>query len=291
MATEADYTRLGAWARMLEPDQQIDRHTSRRTVPMQVLSLGCPRTGTLSMQEAYSILGYAHPYHYFSVFENIRDADMWQEALRSKFHGGPALDWKKHFDSLLGHSAAITDAPAVLFWRELVDAYPEAKIVLVERDLDKWIPSCELLLTGVLNPVAGYVLRFADPAWTGRWNGLGRAWVEALFGSTNLAKAKANSAGAYEAHYAAIRAAVPAERLLEYNLGSGWGPLCKFLGKPEPDVPFPHRNEANTLEQAFVVAIKKAFLNSLWNLGLVVGGLASIIGFARSSSFPFAIAK
>lgn len=55
MATEADYKRLGAWARMLEPDQQIDRHTSHRTVPMQVLSLGCPRTGTLSMQEAYSI--------------------------------------------------------------------------------------------------------------------------------------------------------------------------------------------------------------------------------------------
>jgi hypothetical protein len=34
MATDADYKRLGAWARMLEPDQQIDRHTSHRTVPM-----------------------------------------------------------------------------------------------------------------------------------------------------------------------------------------------------------------------------------------------------------------
>jgi len=149
---------------MLEPDQQIDRHTSHRTVPMQALSLGCPRTGTLSMQEAYSMLGYAYPYHYSSVFENIQDADMWQEALRSKYHGGPALDWKKHFDSLLGHSAAITDAPAVLFWRELMDAYPEAKIVLVERDVNKWLPSCEVLLTGVLNPFAGYVLRFTDPA-------------------------------------------------------------------------------------------------------------------------------
>jgi hypothetical protein len=129
---------------------------------------------------------------------------MWQEALRSTFHGGPALDWKKHFDSLLGHSAAVTDAFAVIFWRELMDAYPEAKIVLVERDLDKWLPSCELLLIGVLNRVSVYVLRFADPAWTGRWNGLGRAWTEALFGSTNLVKAKVNSASAYKAHYAAI---------------------------------------------------------------------------------------
>ena len=116
------------------------------------------------MQEAYSMLGYAYPYHYSSVFENIQDADMWQEALRSKYHGGPALDWKKHFDSLLGHSAAITDAPAVLFWRELMDAYPDAKIVLVDRDINRWLPSCEVLLTGVLNPFAGYVLRFTDPA-------------------------------------------------------------------------------------------------------------------------------
>ena len=182
---------------------------------------------------------------------------MWQEALRSKFHGGPALNWRKHFDSLLGHSSAVTDAPAFLLWQELMDAYPEAKIVLVERDLKEWLPSCKLLLTGVLNPVAGYVLRVTDPAWIGRRNGLGRAWIEALFGSTNLAKAKTNSASAYEAHYAAIRAAMPADRLLEYQLGSGWGPLCKFLGKPEPDAPFAHRHEANTLEQALAVAIKK----------------------------------
>ncbi|KAM0711509.1 hypothetical protein Q7P35_000875 [Cladosporium inversicolor] len=214
MAAEADYKCLGAWARMLEPDQQIDHHTGHRAVQMQVLSLGCPQTGTLSAQEAYAVLGYAYPYHYSSVFENIRVADMWQEAIRSKFHGGPALDWKKHFDSLLGHSAAVTDAPAVPFWKELADAYPEAKIVLVERNLKKWLPSCELLITGFLNPVEGYFLRFAEPVWTGRWIGLGRAWIEALFGSTNLAKVKANSASAYEAHYAAIRAAVPADRLL-----------------------------------------------------------------------------
>lgn len=239
------------------------------------------------MQEAYSMLGYAYPYHYSSVFENILDADMWQEAIQAKFHNGPKLDWRKHFDALLGHSAAVTDAPSVLFWRELMEAYPEAKIVLVERDMNKWLPSCEVLLAGVLNPFAAYVLRFTDPAWTGRWNGLGRAWIEALFGSTNLAKAKGNAAKSYEAHYAAIRATVPKERLLEYELGSGWKPLCEFLGKSEPDAPFPHRNEASTLEKAFVVAIKKAFMNSAWNLGIVVGGLAVTVGLARSEWLSF----
>jgi hypothetical protein len=287
MAKEADYANFGAWAKMLNPDANIDRRTSHRTVPMKVLSLGCPRTGTLSMQEAYSMLGYASPYHFSSVFDNIRDADMWQEAFSAKFRGGPSLDWRKHFDCLLGHCAAITDAPAVLFWKELVDAYPDAKVVLVERSAEKWLPSCETLLVGILNPVAAYVLRYSDPTWTGRWNGLGRSWVEALFGSTNLATAKANAVERYEAHYAAIRATVPADRLLEYKLGSGWQPLCKFLGRPEPDAPFPHRNEANTLERAFVRAIQKSLMRSARNVGVVLGGLAVMVGIVRSNWIPF----
>lgn len=287
MAAPSDHALYDAWAAMLSPDANIDRHTCHRTVPMSVLSLGYPRTGTLSMQEAYSLLGYASPYHFSSVFSNIRDADMWQEAFAAKYRGGPEIkSWRKHFDALLGHCGAVTDAPAVIFWRELIDAYPEAKIVLVERDVQKWLPSCATLLAGVLNPVAGYVLRFTDPSWTGRWNGLGRTWIEALFGSTNLAEAKGNAVARYEAHYAAIRAAVPPDRLLEYKLGSGWGPLCEFLGKPVPEAPFPHRNEAATLERAFGRVIQKALMRSLWNAGVAV-----LVGLVRSNWLSFVTVK
>ena len=43
----------------------------------------------------------------------------------------------------------------------------------------------------------------------------------------------------YELHNAAVRRAVPPERLLEFNVKQGWGPLCAFLGVPEPPGPFP----------------------------------------------------
>lgn len=39
-----------------------------------------------------------------------------------------------------------------------------------------------------------------------------------------------------------IRGLVPKERLLEWYIGDGWEPLCKFLDKPIPDVEFPHAN-------------------------------------------------
>lgn len=31
-------------------------------------------------------------------------------------------------------------------------------------------------------------------------------------------------------------------RLLVFDVREGWGPLCRFLGKPVPAVPFPHWN-------------------------------------------------
>jgi hypothetical protein len=30
--------------------------------------------------------------------------------------------------------------------------------------------------------------------------------------------------------------------VVDWEAGDGWGPLCRFLGRPVPDVPFPHEN-------------------------------------------------
>ena len=156
MATEADYKRLGAWAVMLNPDANIDRHYRNRTVPMEVLSLGFSRTGTLSMQEALTILGYP-TYHYSNIFSNVKDAEIWREALDAKFNNIGSFEWKEGLDQVLGDYRAVTDAPSVIFWKELIDSYPHAKVVLVEREEEKWHKSISVLFEGVLNPAATYV--------------------------------------------------------------------------------------------------------------------------------------
>ena len=58
----------------------------------------------------------------------------------------------------------------------------------------------------------------------------------------------ANLSPVYSEHYNRIKRLVPADRLLEYNLGSGWQSLCDFLGKDEPPVDFPWINEAAALQ-------------------------------------------
>ena len=222
------------------------------------------------MQEALSILGYPNPYHYASVFGNVKDADMWMEALNAKFKHQNNVDWKRHFNKLLGHCGAVTDVPCVLFWQELLEAYPDAKVVLVEREQAQWGRSFKDLIEGALNPIATYVLRYTDPQWLGRINVLAATWIEAFLGTTNLSKAQNAMIPAYREHYANIRATIPKDRMLEYQLGSGWEPLCKFLGKDVPNVPFPKRNEAKILQNGFGALIGKAIKHSLFNIFVVL---------------------
>ena len=49
---------------------------------------------------------------------------------------------------------------------------------------------------------------------------------------------------AYERHNGAVRATVPAARLVEWQPGDGWEPLCSALGAPVPDEPFPQVNSS-----------------------------------------------
>ena len=202
---------------------------------------------------------------------------MWIEALDYKLGRGGKAYGREEFDQLLGHVGAVTDVPSIVFWRELVEAYPDAKVVLVDRDLEKWEASFSGLLDGVMNPIGRYVFRYTDPFWHGKIvGGVGMRWIEYLLGTTDLTTAKKNASAAYDKYYRDVRAAVPKERLLNYRMGQGWGPLCEFLGRKVPKETFPHRNEARTLEMCFGDVIGKAVRHSLWNVAVVVGVGASV---------------
>jgi hypothetical protein len=47
-----------------------------------------------------------------------------------------------------------------------------------------------------------------------------------------------------------VRDALPADRLLVFDVAQGWGPLCEFLGvEPPAGEPFPHLNDAETMRR------------------------------------------
>jgi Sulfotransferase domain len=118
----------------------------RTTKRMQVLALGLPRTGTDSLKKALQDLGYERIYHGYDILDHFEDNVAWCELVHQQQTGG-VLD-AEAFDMVLGDCEGVSDVPAVRFWKELIDAYPEAKIVVNYRkdpvsdaasfDLESW---------------------------------------------------------------------------------------------------------------------------------------------------------
>ncbi|KAM0798917.1 P-loop containing nucleoside triphosphate hydrolase protein [Usnea florida] len=226
----------------------IDRRKCSRRVPMKVLVLGMPRTGSTSLKSALEMLGFFNVYHgEDAFFLNPRDCEMWMEALDAKYHGKGTKYSRKEFDQLLGHCQAVSDMPAICFGPELVEAYPEAKVILPTRDLDGWHKSAKRfdeyfssrssIFFEFLNKALFMRDRLALPTFRKAWQILFKGGFSA------------HSHLLYEKHYSAIASSTPKDRLLYWTFNDGWEPLCKFLDQPIPDTPFPHLNTARALEE------------------------------------------
>jgi hypothetical protein len=160
---------------------------------------------------------------------------------------GGTPDWDEVF---AGHHSAL-DWPAAAYWRELAEHYPDAKVVLSVRDPERWYDSVsETIFASALAerrplPPHRRVIR---------WLVARRAPDFALY--PRMARAtvmdrvfdgriddRAHAVKVFERHIEEVRAAVPAGRLLVFDVRDGWEPLCAFLGVPVPDEPFPQVNE------------------------------------------------
>ncbi|KAF7545360.1 hypothetical protein G7Z17_g9222 [Cylindrodendrum hubeiense] len=216
-------------------------------LPKQVIVLSLGRNGTVGLWKALKVLGYKS-YHMTDTIGSIAHMKMFREALepRSFGRGEP---WKRHdFDKWLGDYDALTDIPGYLA-EELVAAYPEALFILTTRDEDAWCRSVK----NTFQPVGVALKRFPlaqlrhISAWTSAFSDMADALCAHLWGpwapqdSEGLEYARQ----LYQSHNAKVVELVPSDRLLVVRLEDGlsWDPICPFLGKPVPDVPYPREND------------------------------------------------
>lgn len=90
---------------------------------------------------------------------------MWIEAIVAKKTASKKPYGRAEFEQLLGDCGTATDVPPAVVWKEPIEAYPEAKVALVERDEEEWFRSFEGLVAGITNPIGRYFLQYADPYW------------------------------------------------------------------------------------------------------------------------------
>ncbi|KAE8443711.1 hypothetical protein EG329_001483 [Mollisiaceae sp. DMI_Dod_QoI] len=257
-------------------DQNIDRRKCKRVVPMEVLNLSMPRSGTMSMKFALETLGYHEVYHFFNTFSNMRDHDMWIPLLYAKYNEPPKPIewWRDQFDHLLGHCMALSDTPSIFFVEELLAAYPDVKVILVERDFDSWMKSFDIVIQGMFGR-RNWIGSVLDPKWMGRLRAVSMGWARGHFHADTEAEMRANARKGFQGHNSNVRKLVPKEKLLEYRLGSGWGPLCEFLGKEVPKEEFPKVNESDIFKDKVHIIRKRSLIASATNVLLVFSSVAA----------------
>ena len=88
----------------------------------------------------------------------------------------------------------------------------------------------------------------------------------------------------YIKHYKMVRELTPPDRLLEYKLSNGWEPLCKHLGKPVPDEPFPYLNESEWFDEMIAILLKVRLLRLVKTWGAYV-----VAAFAAMTAVMLAV--
>jgi len=188
---------------------------------LKVIGAGLGRTGTLSLKLALEQLGFGPCYHMTEVLMEPSRGLSWVRAADGQ------ADW----DAIFAGYKSTVDYPGCSFWRELAQFYPSAKVLLSVRRPQDWFDSTQQTI-------------FSDE----HNKPFVRSALAEFFAKTVFKEHRDRihdrdfMIAAFERHNAEVESVVPADRLLVYEVTQGWPSLCKFLGVPVPDSPFPRVN-------------------------------------------------
>jgi hypothetical protein len=206
---------------------------------MKLIGAGLPRTGTLSQKVGLEMLGLAPCYHMVNVLGDLDKVQQWRRALEGDGQ------WEEIFED----SQATVDWPGSYFYAELLEAYPDAKVLLSVRDADAWERSMRETIWGMfwddilIRDLSSARTR-VDAKWRGFIDLMKDMWERSGLIDNGADTTSESMKAAMERFNQEVRDTVPADRLLVWSVGDGWEPLCEFLELPVPDTPFPHLNDS-----------------------------------------------
>lgn len=229
---------------------------------MKLIGAGLPRTATLTQKAALEMLGLAPCHHMVNVFANLEESEQWRKAFEGSLRASEIL--KDH--------PAMVDWPGSYFYQQLMEDFPDAKVLLSVREPEGWARSMRQTIWSVLYG-DGLVARMSraraaiDPLWDGWMATLSEMWtVSGLMNGPETTDEWMRDA--FIRHRQEVEATVPADRLLVWSPKDGWEPLCEFLEVPVPDQPLPHVNDSESFG------------------GMIVDGALAVVQQYRASEQP-----
>lgn len=197
---------------------------------LKVVGAGFGRTGTRSLKDALEILGFAPCHHMVEVFTHPEQVPFWDRVAT-----GQPFDWEELFKDY----QSSCDWPSCTFYKELADTYPQSKVILTLRDPKSWYKSVSNTIMPAMKKPDG-----TSPALPG-------VFGPKLIGERtfNFDFSEANMIATYERHNEEVKRTIPKDRLLVFEAKDGWEPLCKFLGVPVPEKPYPLMNTTEEFQE------------------------------------------
>jgi len=215
---------------------------------MKLIGVGLNRTGTSSLKLAFEHLyPEEKAYHFFeAVAQGKAHTDFWRNVFEKK-----EVDFKE----FLKDYGAGFDHPFANNYKEILKAFPDAKIILSTRKFERWYNSKKTFME--------YLELLKDETWGWLFRALFRLYLKIFDqissdfnlefiemcdrythgGRRFLEIPKDEMKKLYNSWHRDILSTVPREKILTYNVRQGWKPLCKFLDIPDSEVPeidFPH---------------------------------------------------
>jgi hypothetical protein len=251
---------------------------------LQVIGAGLSRTGTTSFGHALSVLLDGSVYHGGTQLLSSPESHI-NHWIRT-FERTPAKtpEDKKYVlenvKELMDGYVGCTDLPANCLVEELMEIYPDAKVICTVRDPDKWWNSIAPIVEKGNLTVLSWIL--APLPTLRRFRRYHDVLDEGQVGHIYFKEGEPQrpTRAMYERHIEHLKKVVPKEKLFFFDVRDGWEPLCAILGKPVPkDQPFPRMNDAQAIEDFMKKNVQRGLM--AW------AGIALSLGVAGYYSAKF----
>lgn len=226
---------------------------------MKLIGAGLPRTATTTQMIALEMLGLPCYHMRDMMADPVRSIPQWRKALEGNG------DW----EALFAGKESIVDWPGSYHWRELMDVYPDAKVLLSVRSAESWVRSmhdtiAQLWFGDTLMHHLAMAQYKIDPLYASWLDLLNDMWVKADI----MVKSRgdpAEMAEGMERWNQDVIDGVPADRLLVWNPADGWEPLCSFLEVDVPSQPVPNVNDTENFQKNLIMRPAIDAINRWWD--------------------------
>ena len=238
-----------------------------------VIGAGLPRTGTSSTKAALEQLLGGRCYHMATCMQEEGwqpHFQFWVDIQNGTIPCAPESFRKLYTE---GNFKAAVDHPSSNYYKILMEAFPNAKVLLTVREPEKWYKSAHETIYQFC-----VVLNTTPPfSWMSQIFRFSRGGNMCVGVNPEMYRAIGEGESAaiefYNKWVEQVKVDVPADRLLVFSVKEGWEPLCNFLDLPVPDSEFP-----NVWDSATVKKILRRTKAGMWAAFIV--GVSSLVGLS-----------